>query len=63
MKQLGADALELPVDRQRSPIKIYIVPSQAEQLALAQTEDQDVGGVERVPVGACRLQEPACFLA
>ncbi|MFG3702026.1 hypothetical protein ACGF5C_29640 [Micromonospora sp. NPDC047620] len=65
MQQFGTDPLELSVDAQLSGVEVDVSPGESQHLALAQTEhqDQDVRGVERVIVGAGRLQEPPRLVA
>jgi hypothetical protein len=57
--------LKLPRQVQLAGVKVGVLPCQPEQLALAQTEDedQDVGGVERIDIVTGRLEEPPSLLA
>jgi hypothetical protein len=50
----------LPADRQLPGVQVDVLPRQAEDLALAEpeNEDQDVGGVERIAIVPGRLEEP-----
>ena len=58
------DALQLPAGLEFRGIQVGARPGEAEDLAVGQAvyQDQDVGGVERVLAGACRVQEAAGFL-
>lgn len=60
MEELPADSLQLAADGQLSGIEVYVLPRQSQGLALAESgdEDQGIGGVERVLVGAGRFEEP-----
>ena len=57
------DSLELMVGHECALLKIDGVPGQAENLALAKTENQnqDVGGVKRVEGGAVTLRCDLCL--
>ncbi|WP_435795901.1 hypothetical protein [Micromonospora taraxaci] len=65
MEELPAYALELAADRQLSVVEVHVLPRQAERFTLAEAgdEDQGVGGVERVLVGAGRLEELSGLVA
>ena len=59
MKELTADALQLPADIEFGAVEVHRAPGQPDHLTLAQTQDKDqhIGGVERVLVPLRRLQK------
>jgi hypothetical protein len=65
VKEGSPDSLELMVGHQRALLEIDGLPGQAENLALAKTEnqDQDVGGVQRIGGGTGGFEKAPGFLA
>ena len=59
------DSLELMVGHECAVLEIDGLPSEAENLALAKTQNQnqDVCGVERIGVGACGFEKSPSVLA
>lgn len=56
-QKLPAYALQLPADGQLSGIEVDVLPCQSQRLAFTEAgdEDQGIGGVERILVGAGRF--------